>query len=795
MDISRRSLMASVAAGAVLAAMPKQAEAGFGSSPISTTFASSPSGGGTFTTSGANTIGAGLIVILCTQYGADMPGVLSDSQANVWTPRQVVKSASQSSQATIYYCQNPATSSSHTFTLTIVGASNIYGNMQVQAWAGAAAIAADVQTGVIAASATSVTFPSITPTNPRSLIVAGLALGTGGTGTFAINDSFTAFGQTTLSGGKNIGSCAAYLVQPGTSPSTISPTWSWTGSSDVAAVIAVFQPATTSPPPSTYTMNLASTMAPALPPEIIAMTSNFLCGNTGNPKYTAYLYNSSTNSTNPMALLPGTNASSVAITFSMAFVSTTQPSNSAMNVACGVQTVNGSASLNGYNVGIARGSSQTYSVYLQKISALGSTFTTITSLGTSNTTLTTGDVYTCYFTASGTTTVSLGVSINRASDGKWLTSSATWSALQQVALTATDSSSPYALQGGTAVVFYQSASDAVLYTYQVANALPFWTQCPANPLIKPVPWDGFSANEVNGMMVIDDGTQFVGVSTIGNATPQEAVTFFTCPYSGKGLTWTQVTGSTIAPTGTNYGYECCGLCLYSDGYVYMSLEYAASAFTNTTISIWRTTPGNYLSSSWTVVCNNLVANSDNSGDPYLSINASGAMVLTYHRLNSRIVQRSSMTPSSAASWSGETTLVTKPSTIYAIGNPSQFITGHNTTLVPPGSTCLTTVYLPYVGSNGWVMMLFDPTGGSNYQTWGPIIGPISANHWESVSTYCSELAVLNLRDGNGAIPQGYFFGSPNNSGADNTMGEVGLTSLFSPAISSGSGLLLAAPVP
>lgn len=191
------------------------------------------------TTSAIDTTGANLIVIVDGYYAGAGGGTLlapTDNKGNTYTG--LTRKSTTNSTCRIWYCASPTVGSGHTFTLS-ASLGIIAGGIAVQAWSGANIAPFDVENGTTNAGVTSVQPGSVTPNNNNSLIIAGVS--TDGAGSsFAINSSFTVSDSANYSGGNNDGIGAAYFVQG--AAAAINPTWSWTGSAEVSAPIAVFKP-------------------------------------------------------------------------------------------------------------------------------------------------------------------------------------------------------------------------------------------------------------------------------------------------------------------------------------------------------------------------------------------------------------------------------------------------------------------------------------------------------------------------------------------------------------------------
>lgn len=187
------------------------------------------------TVAAINTTGANILVVSVSQYKGSTIGTLSDSKSNTWTGLTAKIGASEAYNR-LFYCASPTVGSGHTFTVSGTG---IFGAVAVQAWSGANVAPFDVENGAIGASVTSLQTGSVTPSQNNSLIVTSVDPAGGSATTYAINSGFTITDSIDSQSGIE-GLAMAYLVQ--TNAAAINPSWSWVGSSEPAAAIAVFKP-------------------------------------------------------------------------------------------------------------------------------------------------------------------------------------------------------------------------------------------------------------------------------------------------------------------------------------------------------------------------------------------------------------------------------------------------------------------------------------------------------------------------------------------------------------------------
>lgn len=204
--------------------------------PVASTIAGAASGA-SVTTTAQNTTGANLIVVSIAFYTGPGTGVtVTDSLSNTWTA--LTAHTSSNHQTRQYYCVNPTTGASHTFTLT--GPSGFSPNISMIAVSGAAASPYESDTGANSGSSSVTTIQpgSLTPAENGDLLVSGLVSGNGASQ--AINDSFTAVVAGTGSGA--VGGGLGYLIQA--TAAAINPTWTWTTGDTAAATLSVWKPNT-----------------------------------------------------------------------------------------------------------------------------------------------------------------------------------------------------------------------------------------------------------------------------------------------------------------------------------------------------------------------------------------------------------------------------------------------------------------------------------------------------------------------------------------------------------------------
>lgn len=183
------------------------------------------------TTPARDTTGANLIVVFVADGNGVPSGTnLTDSAGNTWT----ALNSHNFVPCRQFYCQNPTTSASHTFTYAN-GSS--FSGMSMQAFSGSTASPLDVQSANGDIGVTALQPGSITPTQNDDLIVTGVAIG-GNPVTFSIDSGFTVTDNGGITG-TSIANGMAYLIQ-GTA-AAVNPQWSWSGSQQASSTMASFK--------------------------------------------------------------------------------------------------------------------------------------------------------------------------------------------------------------------------------------------------------------------------------------------------------------------------------------------------------------------------------------------------------------------------------------------------------------------------------------------------------------------------------------------------------------------------
>lgn len=205
----------------------------FSTPTISTFQGLGPSGG---TTTGIDTTGADLIVVYVssTHFGSNPS--LSDSKGNTWTALTRYSDSGGDVSIKGFYCVAPSVGSGHTFT---VSGSYMYASIAVVGLVGAKATSPFDQEAGSAASGTSLSPGSVTPSEGNEIVLS--ALNVNPAATASIDGGFTVLGYKALVGGSSLGIALAYLIQ--TSATAANPAWSWTGSQTSVGCSSTFKAA------------------------------------------------------------------------------------------------------------------------------------------------------------------------------------------------------------------------------------------------------------------------------------------------------------------------------------------------------------------------------------------------------------------------------------------------------------------------------------------------------------------------------------------------------------------------
>lgn len=182
------------------------------------------------TTTATNTTNAKLFVATVQSYKPVGTPNITDSAGNTWTLISIISGANATS-VSAYYCINPITSASHTFTVSLAGG---YASISVNVFSGPNFTYNSFNSNT-GGSVTSIGAGLITPTSTKNLIITSVNYWIGDAPN-SISDSFIITNNipatvTTLAGS------TAYKLNSG----TVNPTWGWTNASgEVATIIACF---------------------------------------------------------------------------------------------------------------------------------------------------------------------------------------------------------------------------------------------------------------------------------------------------------------------------------------------------------------------------------------------------------------------------------------------------------------------------------------------------------------------------------------------------------------------------
>lgn len=199
----------------------------------------SSAGSGTTTTSAIDTTGASLLVVNRIGFSGGDLGVVSDNKGNTWVQLPRVTGSGGLWQFFLY-CINPIVGTGHTFTITNGTACAI----EVAAFSGVTGVLPFDQLSTFIDTAATIQPGSLTPANANSLIVTGVGIYNSGPTVSSIDSGFT-ITDTNPAGG-NFGGSLAYLVQG--AAAAVNPTWTFSGSLNLATTMAVFIEGTDVPP-------------------------------------------------------------------------------------------------------------------------------------------------------------------------------------------------------------------------------------------------------------------------------------------------------------------------------------------------------------------------------------------------------------------------------------------------------------------------------------------------------------------------------------------------------------------
>ena len=519
--------------------------------------------------------------------------------------------------------------------------------------------------------------------------------------------------------------------------------------------------------PPTYNMNLALT-PPALPYALVVANGTWVTATDSSSN--VYLYSSTTGGF-PVAFVsasPGPNTCSA--TFVVGHTASTRPSRSICYPGLCVTTAGGS-----YQFILCLGTTDTYAVGIQKQPNGGGTAALLTSLGTPGGTLSAALKYTCTCTATyatGTTTVTMAV--QRSSDNNWLTSSNTWSATQQNALSYADNSSPFLASGAVTLNIYQTAVDVAIYAVSVPNCQVPFTQHSGgvNPVItKGATYDGIQADALAAPTQCYDGTRYVMAVNFWNiASSKWYLGFFTSPDMA---TWTYVTGSLLSPKSGNYLIGNGGLCFWGGKY-WMDIENQTTSGGSTTVDIYSSSSTSLLSSSWTISPTDIVSG---GFDVSIDVNSAGNGLEVWYNIGSDGSRTFNLiTSPDGVTWTNQGAYFTNPigygsTPLHNLGTPSIWYQGATRYLTFDGAPVATgyrytaMAHSPGQLTNDWVFDGYVNFPNPNYV-------------WQEGEVFDMSVILADLGDGNGVIARANWAGSDTNSATDNTDSSIGLASLI-----------------
>lgn len=193
------------------------------------------------TTAAISTVGANLIIVSRADF-SNNDIAINDSAGNTWTNVINYQPATSNLFIAVYYCLNPITSATHTFTTPTDGNGN-FPAIGVASFSGANATSPfDTSTTNTSALAASLQPGSITPpANGALLYACGSSLSTSTTIT-----GMTVLDDVAFANGIHVGFTHGYVIQG--SAAALNPTFNFSTSNLCSAVQADFlaQPASTS---------------------------------------------------------------------------------------------------------------------------------------------------------------------------------------------------------------------------------------------------------------------------------------------------------------------------------------------------------------------------------------------------------------------------------------------------------------------------------------------------------------------------------------------------------------------
>ena len=184
------------------------------------------------TTAPMNTVGANLIIVATGSSSFAGVPMITDSASNPTWTMLTNWGAGSGLYTTIFYCVNPITSPTHTFTASTGSG---FPGICAAAYSASAASPFDQQSGGDTASGTTFQLPTIVPAQNGELVF--VAYSSGGPGLSSISGPFTILQQTP---GGSVAFCAiADCIQ--TTATTVNPTLTAASSSNVGGAMATFK--------------------------------------------------------------------------------------------------------------------------------------------------------------------------------------------------------------------------------------------------------------------------------------------------------------------------------------------------------------------------------------------------------------------------------------------------------------------------------------------------------------------------------------------------------------------------
>lgn len=185
------------------------------------------------TTGTQDTTGADLLVVCVSDFGGGAPAVITDSKGNVWNALTLAQTGS-AARARIWWSTPSSVGTGHTATATSTGQ---FPAIDFRAYSGSALLPFDVENGGASASVSVRASGAVVPSQDGSLIVSCAAADTS-TG-LTVNSGLGNLTNVNSSA-NNEGLGAADIIQ--TVGGSVTATWTNSGLSNMAVVIAVFKP-------------------------------------------------------------------------------------------------------------------------------------------------------------------------------------------------------------------------------------------------------------------------------------------------------------------------------------------------------------------------------------------------------------------------------------------------------------------------------------------------------------------------------------------------------------------------